>query len=171
MHCLDTSNGDSSTPKRLEAQHRLGDYFDDGVVLLDDVVQVFVLSHQDVNAGVGIHTFNGRCIRAALVDGDLLGQALQVDGTLPKAPSSSQIALGCEKNVNPTRKVKKSEAPAGKDSALPGRGQALGSCRPGVAVACAGLNGGCQTVGVDLEISLDGFLPVCGVLDAKRCAR
>ena len=106
MHCLDTSNEDSSTPKRLEAQHRLGDYFDDGVVLLDDVVQVIVLSHQDVNVGVGLHTFNGRCIRAALVDGDLLGQALQVDGTLPKAPSSGQIALGCEKNVNPTRKSK-----------------------------------------------------------------
>lgn len=101
MQCLDTSNGDSSTPKRLEAQHRLGDYFDGAVALLDDVVQVFVLSHQDVNAGVGIHTFNGRCIGAALVDADRLGQALQVDGTLPKAPSSSQIALGCEEKVNP----------------------------------------------------------------------
>ncbi len=52
----------------------MGDSFDGAVALLDDVVQVFVLSHQDVNAGFGLHTFNGRCFDAALADGDLLGR-------------------------------------------------------------------------------------------------
>ena len=71
----------------------MGDSFDGAVVLFNDVVQVFVLSHQDVNAGVGLHTFSGRCIGAANVDCDLLGNALQVDGRLQKAPSSSLISL------------------------------------------------------------------------------
>ena len=71
----------------------MGDSFDGAVVLFNDVVQVFVLSHQDVNAGVGLHTFSGRCIGAAIVDCDLLGNALQVDGTLQKAPSSSLVSL------------------------------------------------------------------------------
>ena len=71
----------------------MGDSFDGAVVLFNDVVQVFVLSHQDVNAGVGLHTFSGRSIGAAIVDCDLLGNALQVDGALQKAPSSSLISL------------------------------------------------------------------------------
>ena len=71
----------------------MGDSFDGAVVLFNDVVQVFVLSHQDVNAGVGLHTFSGRCIGAAIVDCDLLGNVLQVDGTLQKAPSSSLVSL------------------------------------------------------------------------------
>jgi len=79
----------------------LRDSFAGVVVLFKDVVQVFFLPHQDVNAGVGLHTLIGCCIGAALVDGDLLGQGLQVDGTVPKAPSSSQIALGCKEKVNP----------------------------------------------------------------------
>ena len=78
----------------------MGDSFDGAVVLFNDVVHVFFLSHQDVNAGVGLHTFSGRCIGAAIidyrlsiVDCDLLGNALEVDGTLHKAPSSSLISL------------------------------------------------------------------------------
>jgi hypothetical protein len=51
-----------------------GDSFGGAVALLDDVVPVFVLSHQEVNAGVGLHTFNGRCIGTALADGYLLGR-------------------------------------------------------------------------------------------------
>lgn len=71
----------------------MGDSFDGAVVLFNDAVQVFVLSHQDVNAGVGLNTFSGHFIGAAIVDCDLLGNALQVDGTLQKAPSSSLISL------------------------------------------------------------------------------
>jgi hypothetical protein len=37
---------------------------------------------------------------ATLVDGDLLGQVVQVDGSLQKAPGSRQIALGSEQKVD-----------------------------------------------------------------------
>ena len=39
---------------------RLGDPFDGPIVLLDYVVQVIVLTHQDVNTGVSLDAFNGR---------------------------------------------------------------------------------------------------------------
>ena len=70
------------------------------MVLLDDVVEVFVLAHQDVDAGIHLDAFNGRRIGAALVDGDLLGHAVQIDGVLQKASGRSLIPLGREKKVN-----------------------------------------------------------------------
>ena len=70
------------------------------MVPLDDVAEVFVLAYQDVNAGIGLDAFNGSRVGAALVDGYLLGHAVQVDGTLQKAPRRSQISLGREKKVH-----------------------------------------------------------------------
>ena len=96
MHCLDACDKDPSAPKRLESKHRLGDPFDGPVVLFDDVVQVLVLSHQDAETGVGLDTFNGGRIGTALVDGDLLGHAVQVDGSFQKTPGRSLIALGSQ---------------------------------------------------------------------------
>ena len=73
VHGLDAGNNNAGTPKRLELQYRSSDCLDCSVILLDDVVQVFVFAHQDINAGVGFHAFNGRSIGATLVDGDLAG--------------------------------------------------------------------------------------------------
>jgi hypothetical protein len=42
------------------------------VALLDEVVEVFVLEHKDVNASVCLDAFNGGRVGAALVDRDLL---------------------------------------------------------------------------------------------------
>jgi hypothetical protein len=39
------------------------------VVLLDHVVQVLVLAHQDIDTGISLDAFNGGCIGATLVDG------------------------------------------------------------------------------------------------------
>ena len=70
------------------------------MLLLDEVVEVFVLAHQNVNTGSSLDTFNGRCVGAALVDGDLLGNAVNVDGALQKAPGRCLIPLGREKKVH-----------------------------------------------------------------------
>ena len=70
------------------------------MVLFDDVVEISVLPHQDVNTGVGLDTFNGGRVGAAFVDGDLFWYVVQVDGTLQKATSCSQIALGREQEVD-----------------------------------------------------------------------
>lgn len=75
-----------------ETQHWSGDPFDRAMVLLDDVVEVFALVQQDINAGVRFHPFNGRSVRAALVDGDLLRHVVPVDRSLQKAPSGRQIS-------------------------------------------------------------------------------
>ena len=70
MHGLDARDEDSSTPKRLESEHGIRDSLDCPVILLDHVVEVFILAHQDVDTGVGLHAFNGRRVGATLVDGD-----------------------------------------------------------------------------------------------------
>src|ERR1035437_8156997 len=96
----DYPDEDPGAPKRLESEHRLGDSFDGPVVLLDDVVEVFVLTHQDVYAGISLDAFNGGRIGAALVDGDLLWHIVQVDGPFQKAARRSLISLGSQKKIH-----------------------------------------------------------------------
>ena len=66
------------------------------MVLLDEIVEVFVLAHQDVNTGVSLDAFNGGRIGAALVDGDLLWHIVQVDRALQKAPGCCLIPFGSQ---------------------------------------------------------------------------
>ena len=96
MHGLDSCDEDSSAPKRLESEHWLGDSFDRPVVLLDDVVEVFVLADQDVDTGISLDTFNGRRVGATLVNGDFLGQAVLVDGSLQEAPGRCLVPLSSQ---------------------------------------------------------------------------
>src|SRR5450830_874447 len=77
---LDAGDDDSSTPKRLESEHRSCDSLDRTVVLLDDVVEVLVLAHQDVDTGVSLDAFNGGRVGATFVNRDLFGQVMQIDG-------------------------------------------------------------------------------------------
>lgn len=46
------------------------------VVLFDDVVEVFVLAQQDIDAGIGLDAIDGRRVGADFVDGDLLWQVM-----------------------------------------------------------------------------------------------
>lgn len=56
----------SCTPKRLESEHDAGDSFDGSMVLLDDVVEVFALTHQDIDEGINLDTFYGCCVAPLL---------------------------------------------------------------------------------------------------------
>ena len=100
MQGLDSGDDDSSAPKGIESEHRSRNPLDGTVILFDDVVEVLVLTHHDINASVGLGAFNGGRVGAALVDGDLLRQIVQIDGPLQKAPRCSQIPLGSEKEVD-----------------------------------------------------------------------
>ena len=51
-----------------------------------------------VCTGVGTNALNGRRVRATLVDGDLLGYAVQVDGAFQKAPCGGAVSLGTKKD-------------------------------------------------------------------------
>ena len=44
--------------------------------------------------------FDGRRVRTALVDGALLGHAVQIDGALEKAPRSGAVPLGAKQEVD-----------------------------------------------------------------------
>ena len=70
------------------------------VVLFDEVVQVIRLANLDGQAAVGLDARDGGCIRAALVDGDLLGYAVQVDGALEKCPGRGVISLCTQQEVD-----------------------------------------------------------------------
>ena len=70
------------------------------MVLFDDVVEVFVLTHQDADTGDSLDTFNGCGVGATLVDGDLFWQVVQVDGAFQKSAGSSHISLGSQQEVD-----------------------------------------------------------------------
>lgn len=61
------------------------------MVLFDDVVEVLVLAHQDINTGVDLEAFN--CGRGGntLVDGDPCWHVVQVDGAFLSQSSSENI--------------------------------------------------------------------------------
>ena len=70
------------------------------MVLLNDVVEVFALTHQAIDAGDSLDTFNGGCISATLVGSDLVWHIVQVDGTCRTSPGSSQVALGSQQKIH-----------------------------------------------------------------------
>ena len=100
VHCLDPCDECSSTPKRFETEHWLGDSFDRSAILFDHAVEVFVLTQPDIDTGINLDTFNGRRIGATLVDGDLLWHAMQVDCALQKASGCSLISLGSQQKID-----------------------------------------------------------------------
>ena len=57
MRDFDASEDDARTPEILEAHHRLDDAFDGAAILLDDVIQVFVLPDPDRCRPPGVKRF------------------------------------------------------------------------------------------------------------------
>ena len=61
------------------------------MVLLDDVVEVLDLTRLDVRAGIGLNALERRHVGAALVDGDFLGRAVQIDGPVQVLPLAGDL--------------------------------------------------------------------------------
>jgi hypothetical protein len=97
---LDAGNEDACAAERLEPKHGPSDALDGPVVLLDDVVEVLALTQFDGRAGVGIDALDGSGVGAALVNGDLLGHTVQIDGSLQKLPGRSAVSLGTQQKVD-----------------------------------------------------------------------
>lgn len=76
MHDFDAAENNARTPEALETHHRTDYAFDGTVILLDDVVQVLVLSDLDRGGPLGIERFECRQIGAALVHGNRFGLAI-----------------------------------------------------------------------------------------------
>jgi hypothetical protein len=56
------------------------DALDYPVILLGDVVDVLALPHLRIGNQVGRHAHDGRPVGAALIDGDLVGDTVQIHG-------------------------------------------------------------------------------------------
>jgi hypothetical protein len=61
--------------------------------VLDDVVEVLRLMRLDVRARVGLNALDGRGVRAAFVDRDLLRHAMRLDGSFQEKPRRSVISI------------------------------------------------------------------------------
>ena len=82
VHGLDAREEDSSAPKRLESEHKVCDFLDCPVILLNRIVEIFALTQFNSNAGIFIEAANGSCVGATFIDSDFLRQTMQIDGPL-----------------------------------------------------------------------------------------
>jgi len=94
VHGLDAHDDGASAAKRLEPEHWSHDAFDGAVILLDQIVEVLRLPYLDVRTTVGAHSHDRCRVGAALVDRDLLGHAVPVDGAFEEAPCCGEVPLG-----------------------------------------------------------------------------
>lgn len=100
MHQFNSCEQDPNAAKRFESKHRSHDPLDRPVVLLDDVVHVLALPQFDIRPRVGIDAQDGGRVRAALIDGDLLGYTVQADGLFDKTSGGCVISLCAKQKVD-----------------------------------------------------------------------
>ena len=70
------------------------------MVLLHDIVEVLRTAHLDAQATVGLKAHDGCGVGAALVDGDLPGHAVRIDGALEENPRRGVITLCTQQEVD-----------------------------------------------------------------------
>ena len=97
---FDSSESLARTPERLESGHWICALLHRLAVLPDDVVKVFRLVRHMGKAGILTGAMDSSRIGTALVDGDLLRQAMQVDGSVQKAQCCCLVSPGCQKKVD-----------------------------------------------------------------------
>ena len=96
MYGLYSSEQLHCAPERYEPQHWICDSLGGPVDLLDDVVEVLALAQLDIKASINIDVVDSGCVGAAFVNGDLLWQTMQVDGTLQLALCCRLVSLGSD---------------------------------------------------------------------------
>ena len=103
MHELDAGENGTGSVERFEVQHRLGHPLNSTVVLLDDVVEVLDLAHDDRNVTVSIDRIDGRLVGAALIQRDLVRSCRacrSLSSPVEDAFRRSHVALCGEQEVD-----------------------------------------------------------------------
>ena len=95
-HVHEFNSGESCRggPNGFEPHHRPHHSFDGSVVLFDDVVQIFDPTDLDVRPMFCVAAFDRRRVGAALVDRDLLGNAMMADRLAREPQGGITIPLG-----------------------------------------------------------------------------
>jgi hypothetical protein len=105
VHRLDSRDQSARAVEVPEPEHGSHDAFDCAVILLDDVVEILALPHLDIGTRVSQHTHDGRGVGAILVDGCLVGHAVQIDRPFEEAPRSGAVAVRAQQEcVGPSDK-------------------------------------------------------------------
>ena len=66
----------------------------------DKIVDAGQLAQLDVCARVGAHALDGRRVGTALVDGDLLGHTVKLDGSFKESPRRSEVSVSPKHKVD-----------------------------------------------------------------------
>jgi hypothetical protein len=84
----------------FEVEHRLGEPFNGAMVLLDNVVEVFKLTHKNRRIAAGVERIDARLIGPALFDPDLVRIAVRSHGLVEEALRRGHVALGRQEKVD-----------------------------------------------------------------------
>ena len=90
----------ASGPERFEVEHWPGHSLDGAMILLDDVVEVFTLAHQDWYVAPGVDRIDRRLVGAALVHRDLARIAVRSHGLVEEALRRGHVALRRQQEVD-----------------------------------------------------------------------
>src|SRR5450631_1492635 len=100
VHEFDTREKDAGAAKILEAEHRSRSAFDGTMVLLDDVVQILDLAHEDPLPSSGINGFESRYIRATLIDGHFLWHPILLDCPFKEPACRGLVAMRSQQEID-----------------------------------------------------------------------
>ena len=100
VHEFDAGEKDAGAAKILEAEHRSGSAFYGTVVLIDDVVQVLDLTHDDPLPSSDVHGFESRHIRAALIDGHFLWCAVSLNRRFEEPACRGLVAMRPQQEIH-----------------------------------------------------------------------
>ena len=100
VHELDAGEHAVGGAERFEVEHRPGHPLDGGMVLFDDIVEVFDLAYHDLHVAAGVDRIDRRLVGAALVHRDLVRVAVRSHGLVEEAIRRSHIAFGREQEVD-----------------------------------------------------------------------
>jgi hypothetical protein len=100
VHELDAGQHVSGRIKGFEVEHRPGHPLDGPMVLLDDVVEIFDLTHHNWRVFAGIDGIDGRLVGAALVRGDLVGSAVLAHGLVEEAFGGGHVPLCGQEEID-----------------------------------------------------------------------
>ena len=100
VHEFNAGEKNAGAAKVLEAEHRSGSTFNGTVVLLDEVVQVLDLAHDDLLPSPSVHSFESCHIRATFIDRHFLRCAVPLDRLFEEPSRRGLVAMRPQQEID-----------------------------------------------------------------------